>query len=97
MDALIERLELEKGTLAAGQQIAAFDALMPAVEAEIERSYGLIDQVYELEAKLGDTTSPAVGEFGEERARAAVRFTASLYLTAWEKSAELRLPGWLQR
>ena len=29
--------------------------------------------------------------------QAAIRFTAALYRTAWEKSGDLRLPSWLKR
>ena len=35
--------------------------------------------------------------FAEARARTAVYFTASLYLTAWHQSEEIRLPRWLER
>ena len=36
-------------------------------------------------------------DFARERANRAVAFTASLYLTAWQQSENVRLPGWLER
>ena len=60
---------------------------MPGIERQIEESRALIPRVYELEESLGGRDSPAVRAFALERARAAIRFTAALYLTAWEMSA----------
>jgi hypothetical protein len=41
--------------------------------------------------------SPAVVAFAAERYRATASFLASLYLTAWEQSAKVQLPRWLER
>jgi hypothetical protein len=41
--------------------------------------------------------SPAVSSFTTERYRATATFLASLYLTAWEQSAAVKLPKWLER
>jgi hypothetical protein len=41
--------------------------------------------------------SPAVLAFTGERYRATAGFLASLYLTAWEQSARIQLPRWLER
>lgn len=41
--------------------------------------------------------SPAVVAFTAERYRATASFLASLYLTAWEQSAKIELPRWLER
>jgi hypothetical protein len=41
--------------------------------------------------------SPAVRDFAAERYRATASFLASLYLTAWEGSAAIKLPSWLER
>ena len=38
-----------------------------------------------------------VRAFATDRMRAAISFTASLYRTAWEESAELKVPSWLKR
>jgi hypothetical protein len=104
VDALIEKLDLKPEHLAGNQKVEAFDNLMPAIVKEIELSRSLIDHVYELEQKLppaeGALTAapPAeVGAFTVERGRASTRFLASLYLTAWKKSAGITLPPWLKR
>ncbi len=97
VDGLVQRLELDPRRLAKDQEVAAFDSLMPAILKEIERGRSLIDRVYELEEKLESGTAPEVRAFAWERARAATRFTASLYLTAWELSAQVELPGWHKR
>ena len=67
--------------LASDVKVTAFDSLMPAVLAELERSYVLVDRVYELEELLPNAASPDVSAFGLARARVATEFTASLYLT----------------
>ena len=97
VDALVQKLEFKPGELAQGQEIAAFDTLMPAIVEEIEKGRALIDRVYELEEDLESAESPEVRGFARERARAATRFTAALYLTAWEKSAVVELPEWHNR
>jgi hypothetical protein len=102
MDALIEKLELTPQALARDQQPVAFEALLPTVVAEINAGRTHIDRVYALEADLPPesgawTPSPAARELGIERGRAATKFLASLYLTAWKKSASIELPPWLER
>ena len=97
VDALVVKLDFEPQELAAVQDVAALDALMPGIERQIEESRTLIPRVYELEESLGGIDSPAVRAFALERARAAIRFTAALYLTAWEISARVKLPRWHQR
>ena len=97
IDALVEKLDFEPQELAAVQGIEALGALMPGIERQIEASRALIPRVYELEESLGDIDSPAVRAFALERARASIRFTAALYLTAWEMSARVKLPRWHRR
>lgn len=104
MDSLIERLELKPADLAREQRVDAVQAIFPAVTGQIQNSFGKIDRVYELEAKLPPrdekaawTPGPEARQLGEERGREAVRFLASLYLTAWKRSASLTLPPWLER
>jgi hypothetical protein len=97
VDALVERLEFEPQELAKGQKIVALGELMPAIVRQIEESRALVDRVYELEEGLGDKDSQEVRAFALERARAASGFTAALFLTAWEISAGVKLPGWHQR
>jgi len=80
----------------------AFEQLMPAVLAELNRSHALVDKVYELAKQFPepneplDADSPA-GQFAAQRAAAGASFTASLYLTAWRDSASFPLPEWHER
>ncbi|MEX0775456.1 MAG: hypothetical protein WD042_07050 [Phycisphaeraceae bacterium] len=103
VDHLVEQLALDPMAIAKDAKVVKFDDLMPAVLAEIEKSYALIEKVYELEPQLpgpevnkGAIAQPVVA-FANERARAAASFTASLYATAWAKSADLKLPEWHAR
>lgn len=72
--------------------------LFDGILAEIAASHGLVDRVYELEEDLsrpaGEEPSPAVRRFADERYRASVAWVASLFLTAWDKSARFDLPFW---
>lgn len=102
VDMLIERLTLKPAAIAADATPTSLDPLFPAILQELERSHALIDRVYALEQALPPaegawTPSKEARDFGSERARTAARFTASLYLTAWERSAAVKLPPWLQR
>ncbi len=103
VDGLIEFLKLTPEELANGQQVAPLADLMPDVLEAFAKSFSLVDRVYELEANLptaGDENwkrDSDVIDFAQDRTREAVRFTAALYLTAWKRSAEIRVPGWLDR
>lgn len=104
VDSLIERLELRPGALARAVRPESYESVFPAVLREIERSRALIDRTYELEPSLPTANPPAgwrpskeVRDFAEERAGAAVRFTASLYLTAWRLSEKTTFPDWHRR
>lgn len=102
VDSLIERLELKPEELAKDQKPDAAAQVLPAVVTEMDHSRALIDRTYALEAQFPPaegawTASPEVRAFTLERARAATRFVASLYLTAWRKSADIKLPAWLKR
>jgi hypothetical protein len=102
VDGLIQRLAMKPQDLAKNQNIQAVPELMPAIFAELNQSRSLIDRVYELGNNLPAETGAwkpdsRVIDFATERGREATRFTAALYLTAWEKSATLTLPAWLER
>lgn len=102
VDSLIEKVALKASDLVAGQKPEAVESVFPAVLAEIERSRALVDRVYALEAKLPPENGPwtpdaEVLQFTTERGRAGARFLGSLYLTAWKKSATIKLPAWLKR
>lgn len=108
VDVLIERLNLDPARIAEGLEPVVFEEVWPAVLRELEASHALVDRVYELEALLpsdggserrreGEAADGRVAEFAQERAKAAARFTGSLYWSAWRKSAEVVLPEWLIR
>ena len=81
---------------------AAFGAVLPALMAEVRRSSALVGRVYDLEKQLPAETDPiapgsAVEKFAIDRMRAAAKLIASLYLTAWQDSAAIKLPWWYRR
>ncbi|MDZ7816256.1 MAG: hypothetical protein U5N86_09750 [Planctomycetota bacterium] len=70
--------------------------LFEEVMAEFMRSHALIDRVYELEQHVPaldqEIKSEELKKFARNRLRAATRFTAELYLTAWKISETLKPP-----
>lgn len=102
VDALPEKLRMPPDDLARGLKVAALPDLMPGILRQIDASRALIDRVYALQSALTPAQDRAepTGEvlaFTIERARESARFTASLYLTAWERSKSVKLPPWLDR
>lgn len=73
--------------------------LFPFVMEELKGSHSLVGEVYKMEDKFlnKDYDDSGIIEFVEERSKAAVEFTATLFLTAWEKSKYIKLPDWLMR
>ena len=71
--------------------------LFEAVRGQVHESNGRVERVYELANAFGDEITEEGQVFARERAQRAVRFPASLFLTAWVGSEEVRLPGWLER
>src|SRR5690606_17595019 len=76
--------------------------LMALIKREFDQSHALVDRVYELESAIPPMdnltlTDPAVRDFTSDRMHASARFTATVFLTAWRGSAEVRLPDWLDR
>jgi hypothetical protein len=102
VDSLVEKLYMQPARLAANQRIVAFPELLPYIVQELEQSRARIDITYLLESQFPPESgawkaTPEVKAFADERARAATRFSASLFLTAWRNSAKIKLPSWLQR
>lgn len=100
-DALLHKAP-EPESLLARVRPQAMDDLWQGVLAELNASHALVDKVYELEASMPDLEAPLepgtpVAAFAQERLVATSRFLGSLYLTAWELSGELSVPGWLER
>lgn len=99
VDSSIEMLKLDPTELAKGQKLTQVGDLMPAIVQQIKDGHSLVDRVYELVDEYHNLKNPSddMVEFTKERSREAVRWSASLYLTAWKLSEEIRLPSWLER
>jgi len=92
----------DANSLLAGMRPVAFKAVLPATMAELRKSSALVGRVYDLEKQIPAEAAPiapgsAVEKFSAERMQAAGKFTASLYLTAWHDSADIKLPWWYRR
>lgn len=103
VDALIEYLPLDPDDLAHAQKIEPLDDLMGEILKQFEAGHAMVEGVYELGDSLPSSGDkewervPRVIDFATERARESTRFTAALYLTAWELSGKIKLDGWLDR
>ena len=99
VDSAIEMLKLDPTELAKAQHIEAVGDLMPAIVKQVKAGFSLVDSVYELAEEWKDlkNPTPALVDFTNAQAREGVRWTASLYLTAWKLSENIKLPGWLDR
>ena len=99
VDSAIEILKLDPNELAKNQKIEPVDDLMLAIVKQIKAGHSLVDNVYELAQDFQNLGTPTqeLQRFTKERSRESVRWTASLFLTAWKLSENLKLPGWLER
>lgn len=106
VDSLIEALQMKPEALVVRDKLQAAPDIMPMVLQTLAQSRALVDRTYQLETTLppseeSATTNwkptPELTSFANERAQSAVRFTANLFLTAWQKSAAVKLPAWLKR
>ena len=103
VDGLLRKVPMTRAQITGNLQPQAYDDLWVAILGELSRSNAAVDTVYELEARLpalGDRNAVVdeqVRAFAVERMRASVRFVASLYLTAWRDSANVKLPHWIDR
>lgn len=99
VDSLFERVRFDRASAVRGAEVRRFDDLRGAVASELARSHALVDRVYGLEPKLSGEPpdAPQVVAFTRERYRAATALIASLFWTAWQDSAAIELPAWLDR
>ena len=97
VDSAVERLGFAPEELAAEQDIVVFASLMEAITGQIKKSNWRVEEVYALWGHWEDESDARVRALTLDLARTSVCFTASLYLTAWHQSAEIRLPRWLER
>jgi hypothetical protein len=71
--------------------------LPAAIRSEFAASHALVNRVYELESGLGlESVSPEAMKLARQRVAASTRFTASLFVTAWELSADVQPPSWFR-
>jgi hypothetical protein len=97
------RLELlREDDVAKDLQPQPLEKLLPGVMEAIRSSHALVDRVYELEPALPPKEGPwersaETVPFMLDRMRAAAEFTASLFLTAWEQSATIEIPEWVEQ
>ncbi len=99
IDSSIEVLKLDPTELAKDQTIEIVGELFPAIVKQLKDGHSLVDNVYELVEQYQALEEPSseLIDFTKNRAQECVRWTASLYLTAWQLSGNIRLPGWLER
>ena len=102
VDGLLRKLDATGAAIVADLEAGVFDDLRAGVVAELMRSHALVGRVYALEGVVPDQDAKSIDDaeleaFALERLRASVRFTASLYRTAWVKSADINVPGWIDR
>ena len=102
IDGLIQNLDVKSADLAKDLTAAPADSLMGAIVAQVDKSKKLVEEALALEKYVmvkGDAykSEKAVQTFTQRQAKDAAQFTMVLYLTAWEKSKSVRLPGWIDR
>jgi len=100
VDSAVERLGFAPEDLASEQELQDFSgsgSSMKAITDQIRKSNWRVEEVYALLGHWEDESDARVRTLTLDLARTAVHFTASLYLTAWHQSAEIRLPRWLER
>ena len=99
VDSSIEVLKLDPSELAMGQKVEMVGELFPAIVKQLKEGFNLVDNIYELVEQYEALKKPSTEliDFTNDRSREGVRWTASLYLTAWKMSENIKLPGWLER
>jgi hypothetical protein len=100
IDGIVESMNYNVKDAAKGIKVESLEGeLFSFVMGELKESHSLVDEVYGMEDKFlnKDYNDSEIIEFVEERSKAAVKFTATLFLTAWEESKYTKLPGWLIR
>ncbi len=101
VDGLLRKLDVPNDKITAGLEARAYPKLRTAMWQRFAETFEQVDRVYELADHLPahdqPITDPAVRHFALQRLRAATEFTASVYWTAWEDSANTDLPDWLDR
>jgi len=103
VDALLNKIPDCNGKLDNDQnQITPFGDLWAGIINQLKYSHSLIPKVYELEADLPKLDEPikcgtSVAAFASREYENTSRFTAQLFLTAWNDSNNVKLPAWDHR
>ncbi|QDU32608.1 hypothetical protein KS4_06420 [Poriferisphaera corsica] len=102
VDALPSKITFNEIFDVALDDIKPADNLFLYVLTELEESHSYVKQTYELadkfpEARDLDLYDKDVIAFTKNRERAASRFVANLFLTAWVNSEKEVIPSWLDR
>ena len=102
IDGLLQNLGLESATIAGGVTATPVDSLMGGIVAQVVASSLKVEEALGLGQYLIPKDSdwknePSVRAFAEAQAKESARFTAALFLTAWQKSEKIRLAGWINR
>lgn len=100
IDSLFERVAFDRAAAVADLAARPYADLRQAVLDALAASHARLDAAYRLEPALATDAGladPAVVAFTCERFRESASFLARLFLTAWEGSAQLELPAWLER
>jgi hypothetical protein len=83
-------------------QIMPFTDTWAGIINQLKYSHHLVPRVYELEADLPKLDEPikcgtSVADFAAQEYEQTSRFTAQLFLTAWNDSKNVKLPSWDHR
>jgi hypothetical protein len=103
VDGLVQFLEMKPKNLSGDQDVTPFESLMPDIMAEFKKGFALVDHVYNIGPRIPQydeenwKQDTEVIAFAEDRARAATRFMARLYLTAWRLSEKLEIADYVER
>ena len=102
VDGLIQNLGLESSTIADGITAVPVDSLMGGITNQIVASAEHVESglglgKYLIPKDVDWKNEASVRAFAEAHAKESARFTAALWLTAWQKSETVRLAGWINR
>lgn len=99
VDSSIELLKIDPSVLAMKQKVEHVEQLLPSIVKQIQSGHKLVDTVYAMANEYEDLENPTTElvKFTNNRSRESVRWTASLFYTAWKMSENVSLPGWLKR
>jgi len=82
-------------------KVEAYDDLFAGTLAAILESHAEVDATYALEPRLPARGEPiehdGVRDFTIDRTRHAASFTAAVFVTCWQRSADIELERWLDR